>query len=759
MLPLLKKSSLITNSQIFHPSFNIYRTALIPNHFKNIIKLSSSFPNHLRYMSSSINKRQHISNNNNNNKNKINLSSCTIEMPIVAEEESIPLIVSIDVGTTSSRVILFNKLGQEVSKHQIEYSTSASEQNYTPAGRRRHSEELNADTLEEVAATTVYTNDENKEPEKNGPIFSSVGFKIEESPYLTIEDLVKNHTVGPTLRFPKPGWVECNPTSILINVLECLGAVLQSLHITNESRIRHNLKSYKIHCIGIANMRETTIVWSKKTGLPIVDYGIVWNDTRNASIVNKKKETTDKALQSRLTEKTGLPLYSTYFSCSKLRWFLDNIPEVKHSYMNNDLMFGTVDTWLIYHLTSTNNFVSDVTNASRTGFMNLETLNYDPELLEYWDIDPTKVSLPKIVSSAEYYGDFNVPKFCESILPPTIKQLLSNFASLKVPINGCLGDQSASLVGQMAYKRGAAKCTYGTGCFLLYNTGTEKLISRHGTLTTLGFWFPYLEDEFNINKPHFALEGSVAVAGSVVQWLRDNLRLVARAEDVGPLASLVPDSGGVVFVPAFSGLFAPYWDPDCRATIMGISQFTTASHIARAAVEGVCFQARAILKAMSSDAYSESRPNTHDGEMPKDIDLLEDIDTCTYEKSVFSTLSVDGGMSRSNEVMQIQADILGPCIKVRRSPIAESTALGAAIAANMGFKEESERPIWKNLHDCKKWVFFNGVDKSETIPREQHPNLKVFTSQSKDTIRRKHWKLWETAVARSTGWLKAVEDA
>lgn len=745
MLYSLNKKFLIKN---LYPltKFAIYNNCFHPK------LISSSNFHSIRFMSNSI-KRQHISTQTNKNK--------YINMPITTkEEETIPLIVSIDVGTTSSRVILFNKLGQEVCKHQIEYSTSASEQDYTPAGRRRHSEELNATTLKEANTngTKQIYNNSNNEKDITGPIFSSVGFKIEESPYLTIEDLVENHTVGPTLRFPKPGWVECNPTSILINVLECLGAVLQVLHITNESRIRHDLKPYKIHCIGIANMRETTIVWSKKTGLPIVDYGIVWNDTRNTSIVNEKKKTTSSTLQKILTEKTGLPLYSTYFSCSKLRWFLDNVPEVSEAYMNNDLMFGTVDTWLIYHLTKQNNFVSDVTNASRTGFMNLNTLDYDPELLEYWGIDPKKISIPKIVSSAEYYGDFNIPKFCEKILPPPIRQLLLNFVDQKIPINGCLGDQSASLVGQMAYKRGAAKCTYGTGCFLLYNTGTEKLISKHGTLTTLGFWFPYLEDDFNINKPHFALEGSVAVAGSVVQWLRDNLRLVARAEDVGPLASLVPDSGGVVFVPAFSGLFAPYWDPDCRATIMGISQFTTASHIARAAVEGVCFQARAILKAMSSDAYSESRPNTHDGKDIEDIDLLEDVDACTYEKSVFSTLSVDGGMSRSDEVMQIQADILGPCIKVRRSPIAESTALGAAIAANMGFKDIEDRPMWKNLQDCKKWVFFNGVDKSDTIPREQHPNLKIFTSQSKDTIRRKHWKLWETAVSRSTGWLKDVEN-
>lgn len=688
---------------------------------------------------------------------------------------SVPLIISIDVGTTSSRVIAFNQQGSEVAKHQIEYSTSASEQKYTPAGKRRHSEQLDAGVSETAPASAVTSapptangdgtssaTDSTDAPTKGDspPIFSSVGFRIRESAVLTIEDIAKNQTVGPTLTFPKPGWVSCNPTSILFNVLECLGETLAMLDEKNNARDAAKQGPYEISCIGVANMRETTIVWSRSTGLPVVDYGIVWNDTRNAALLTEMEKNTDPELQKKLHKKTGLPLFSTYFSCSKLRWLLENEPKVKEAYDKDDLMFGTVDAWLIYHLTAQNAFVTDVTNASRTGFMNLDTLQYDDELLDYWKIDKTKVLLPRIVSSAEYYGDFAVPTFCRKILTEQVVHSLQEFSKKKIPINGCLGDQSASLVGQMAYKKGAAKCTYGTGCFLLYNTGTQKLLSRHGTLTTLGFWFPSLEDDFDMNKPHFALEGSVAVAGSVVQWLRDNLRLVAKAEDVGPLASTVTDSGGVVFVPAFSGLFAPYWDPACRATIMGISQFTTASHIARAAVEGVCFQARAILKAMSSDAYRGNKLENDDDDKDdaEDIDLLElSNNSQSHEKSVFSTLSVDGGMSRSDEVMQIQSDILGPCIKVRRSPIVESTALGAAIAANMAFKTEAERPLWTNLKDCKSWIYFDGESNETVIEKSGRTNLKVFKSSSTDENRRKHWKLWETAVARSSGWLTAVD--
>lgn len=651
------------------------------------------------------------------------------------ESEIIPLVGAIDVGTTSSRVILFNKLGLEISKHQIEYSTSASNQKYSASGKRPPEDNSNSGSR---------TNQGNEQT-----IFSAEGIAIEATEYLEIEDLGKN--VEPTLRFPRPGWVECKPMNILINVVQCFAANLITMDRVNGDRISNGLPPYRIKCIGIANMRETTLVWSKKSGKPLVDYGIVWNDTRTAEIVQKKQEETSEELQQHLKEITGLPLFSTYFSCSKLRWLLDNVPAVSNAYEENDLMFGTVDTWLIFNLTHNHVFVSDVTNACRTGFMNLNTRNYDDVLLKYWNIDKTKIHLPQIVSSSEYYGNFFVPECTKSSLTSIAWDLLQGFSnrSPPVPIQGCLGDQSASLVGQLAFKPGSAKCTYGTGCFLLYNTGTTKLISKHGALTTFGYWFPQLDnEEDDFGKPHFALEGSVAVAGAVVQWLRDNLRLIPRAEDVGPLASAVPDSGGVVFVPAFSGLFAPYWDPDARATIMGMSQYTTASHIARAAVEGVCYQARAILKAMSSDAFGS-----------KDTEFLEEIIDETYEKTLLSTLAVDGGMSRSDEVMQIQANILGPCVKVRRSPTSECTALGAAIAAAVAFKTREERIIWKDLRDVKKWVFYGGVEKGEQPPRGTNFNsdLKVFHSTSSDKERRKGWKLWETAIERSRGWIKETQ--
>lgn len=647
------------------------------------------------------------------------------ENPKLTVDEVIPLIAAIDVGTTSSRAILFNRLGQEVAKHQIEYSTSASKEKYAASGKRRR---FSVD-------------------ESNQPIFSAEGIAIEENEFLEIEDLIIK-AGHPTLRFPKPGWVECNPLNILDNVVECFAKTLAFTYHVNAQRIPDGLPPYQVHCIGIASMRETTLVWSKKTGMPIVDYGIVWNDTRNAAIVTEKRNRTPEDEQTRLRNKTGLPLYSTYFSCSKLRWLLDNEPKVKEAYGSGDLMFGTVDSWLIYHLTKSHAFVSDVTNASRTGFMNLDTLDYDDELLDYWGIDKNKINLPRIVSSAEYYGDFHVPQVTKDHIPLADWKILSDFShrTPRIPLQGCLGDQSASLVGQLAFKPGSAKCTYGTGCFLLYNTGSTKLISQHGALTTFGYWFPHLADE-EARKPHFALEGSVAVAGAVVQWLRDNLRLIPKAEDIGPLASRVPDSGGVVFVPAFSGLFAPYWDPEARATIMGMSQFTTASHIARAAVEGVCFQARAILKAMSSDALGT-----------KDRDFLQEVSAGTYEKSLLSTLAVDGGMSRSDEVMQIQANILGPCVKVRRSPTHECTALGAAIAAEMAFKDPKDRLMWKDLKDVKKYIFYNGVEKGEECPLELQPDLKIFTSTSNNTERRKKWRIWEEAVKRSRGWLSSLES-
>lgn len=596
------------------------------------------------------------------------------------------LIASIDIGTTSSRAILFNRKGQEVAKHQIEYSTTA---NTTADGETK--------------------------------IFSAEGITISANEDLEIED--DHDSRGPTLRFPNPGWVEVKPAHVLANGVQCLAACIITLEKINAERESKGEKPLKVTAIGIANMRETTIVWDKKTGRSL-NYGIVWNDTRTADIVHKKKASVSAETLEKLRQKCGVPL-STYFSASKLRWLIDNDEEVKALYEKGELMFGTIDTWLIYHMTKEHAHVSDVTNASRTMFMDIQTFQYDDELLALWDIDSKKVTLPKIVSSAEHYGTFSVPEidslgFAGALSSTAIEKL----NTLKgVPISGCLGDQSASLVGQLALKQGAAKCTYGTGCFLLYNTGKKTLVSTQGALTTVGFWFPALGE--SENYAHYALEGSIAVAGSVVQWLRDNLKLINAASDIGPLANQVPNSGGVVFVPAFSGLFAPYWDSEARGTILGLTQYTTASHIARAALEGVCYQARAILKAMASDAGADG-------------DFLEQAEG-TYEKAPLSLLAVDGGMSKSDEVMQIQADILGPCVTVRRSPNAEATALGAAIAAGLAEKDASKR-LWDDLDDVVASI--GGESQGD------------FKSKSIDTERRAHWTLWERAVERAKGWIQ-----
>ncbi|CAK9436969.1 uncharacterized protein LODBEIA_P14610 [Lodderomyces beijingensis] len=618
---------------------------------------------------------------------------------------TIPLVATIDIGTTSSRAILFSEQGQEIAKHQIEYSTTASEapehsQN-TEQFRRRSSLLRHED-----------------------PIFSAEGIAISISDNVEIEN--NKSSVGPTLRFPQPGWVECMPVHILANAVQCLVACLITLRKIN---LNPNLKvKYKVKCIGIANMRETTIVWSKKTGKPLSG-GITWTDVRTAEIVQHLEKMIDEDRKAELREKTGLPL-STYFSAAKLRWLLDNDDTIREEYEKGDgnLMFGTVDTWLIYHLTKEKTFVSDITNASRTYFMDLETRDYDDDLLDFWGIDPTKIRMPKIVSSSEFYGSFAAPNLSNLGFHNKITQeaydILKTITG--IPICGCLGDQSASLVGQLAFNPGSAKCTYGTGCFLLYNTGNRKLISEHGALTTLGYWFPTLGGEKG--KPFYALEGSIAVAGSIIQWLRDNLKMIENAKDIGPLASQVESSGGVVFIPAFSGLYAPYWDRGARGTIFGMTQYTSASHIARAALEGVCYQVRAILKAMASDA-GESE------------DFLEESLSSQHERKPLANLATDGGMSKADEVLQIQADILGPCITVKRAQISECTALGAAIAAGLSFKDPEDR-IWKDLDDVVKKIESGASGKQNE-----------FHAELPDAERRKNWKRWERAVERARGWL------
>lgn len=615
----------------------------------------------------------------------------------------VPVVATIDIGTTSARCILFAKDGTEVAKHQIEYSTSASE---APA------ESHNTDQFRRRSSLARH----------NDPIFTAEGVAILISDHVEIENNAAS--VGPTLRFPQPGWVECMPVHILANAVQCLVACLITLRKINQNP---DIKiKYKVKCIGIANMRETTIVWDRRTGKPLSN-GITWTDTRTADIVAHLEHMTDDETKAQMREKTGLPL-STYFSAAKLRWLLDNDDQVREEYEKGDnLMFGTVDTWLIYHLTKERTFVTDVTNASRTLFMDLETRDYDPELLEFWGIDPAKIRMPRIVSSSEFYGLFSAPNLSSLGFHNRITQEAYDMLRTihNVPICGCLGDQLASLVGQLAVKPGSAKCTYGTGCFLLYNTGVRRLTSNNGALTTLGFWFPTLAGEDGL--PHYALEGSVAVAGSIIQWLRDNLKLIENAKDIGPLASQAPNSGGVVFIPAFSGLYAPYWDGGARGTVFGMTQYTTAAHIARAALEGVCFQVRGILRAMAEDAGGSK-------------DFLEEALSSQAEDKPLSTLATDGGMSKAGEVLQIQADILGPCVTVKRAAISECTALGAAIAAGVSFKDESER-VWKDFDDVIALIASSdGADN-------------VFHAELPDADRRKNWKRWERAVDRAKGWL------
>lgn len=615
-----------------------------------------------------------------------------------------PLVATIDIGTTSARCILFDKSGREFAKHQIEYSTSASE----PVDSK------NTDQYRRRSSLARH----------HEPIFTAEGVAILITDDIEIENNAAS--IGPTLRFPQPGWVECMPVHILANAVECLVACLITLRKVNKNP---DIKvKYKVKCIGIANMRETTLIWHKKTGKPLCN-GITWTDTRTAEIVQHLERITDDETKNMIREKTGLPL-STYFSAAKLRWLLDNDDTIREEYESGEgnLMFGTVDTWLIYHLTKEHTYVTDITNASRTSLMDLENHDYDPELLDFWGIDPDRIHLPKIVSSSEFYGSFAAPNlsnlgFHNKITEEAYDMLKTIY---NVPICGCLGDQSASLVGQLAVKQGSAKCTYGTGCFLLYNTGVRKLVSDHGALTTLGFWFPTLSGDDG--QPHFALEGSIAVAGSIIQWLRDNLKLIEAAKDIGPLASQVEDSGGVVFIPAFSGLYAPYWDGGARGTIFGMTQYTSSSHIARAALEGVCFQVRAILRAMAEDAGGSAQ-------------FLEEALDAQRESQPLSVLAVDGGMSKADEVLQIQADILGPCVTVVRAAHAECTALGAAIAAGLSFKDENER-IWKDFDDAISCLGGGAEDTSN-----------LFKALEPDDERRKNWKRWEKAVQRARGWL------
>ncbi len=413
-----------------------------------------------------------------------------------------------------------------------------------------------------------------------------------------------------TQHFPQPGWVEHDPNEIWSSEAAVIAEAISAIDINGKN----------IAGIGITNQRETTIVWDIDTEEPIYN-AIVWQDRRTASLCDQLKA---QGLIDMVREKTGL-IIDAYFSGTKIKWILDNVPGARERARKGKLRFGNVDSWLVWRLTRGEVHVTDVTNASRTMLFNIHTLKWDDDLLKLLDIPASM--MPEVKSSSEVYGHTKTTIFAH-----------------EVPISGIAGDQQAALFGQMCVEPGAIKNTYGTGCFVMLNTGTKPVNSRNNLLTTIAWKIG--------DKVNYALEGSIYVGGSVVQWLRDGLGIIKSSSEVEELASSVPDSGGVYFVPALTGLAAPYWDQYARGTIVGITRGTTAAHIARAALDGIAFQTYDIAQSMSRDMGAP-----------------------------LTELKVDGGASRNNLLMQFQANLLG--IDVVRPKVTETTALGAAYLAGL----------------------------------------------------------------------------
>ncbi|ARU52190.1 glycerol kinase [Cellulosimicrobium cellulans] len=449
--------------------------------------------------------------------------------------------------------------------------------------------------------------------------------------------------------FPRAGWVEHNPEQIWNNVREAVGLALTRANVTYQD----------IAAVGITNQRETAVVWDKNTGKPVYN-AIVWQDTRTQKIV---EELGGSDGPEKYKSVVGLPL-ATYFSGPKVKWILDNVEGAREAAERGDLLFGNTDTWTLWNLTGGVNggvHVTDVTNASRTMLMDLDTLSWREDIAA--DMGIPLSMLPEIKSSSEVYGHGRQ----QGLLPG-------------VPIAGILGDQQAATFGQACFEVGQAKNTYGTGNFMLLNTGTEKVMSENGLLTTVCY-------KIGDQPARYALEGSIAVTGSLIQWLRDNLGMFEDAPDVEWLAGKVEDNGGAYFVPAFSGLFAPYWRPDARGALVGLTRYVNRNHIARAALEATAFQTREVLDAMNADSG---------------VDLTE--------------LRVDGGMVANELLMQFQADQLG--VDVVRPKVAETTALGAAYAAGIavGFWQ-GEQDVIDNWAEDKRWSPSMESDERERLYR------------------------------------------
>lgn len=466
--------------------------------------------------------------------------------------------------------------------------------------------------------------------------------------------------------YPEAGLVEHDPMEIWARTQDVIKGALE----------KGKVDPTEIAAVGITNQRETTVVWNKKTGKPYHN-AIVWQDTRTKAICD---ELAKEGGQDRFREKVGLPL-ATYFSGPKIKWMLENIPGLREDAEKGDVYFGNIDSWIIWWLTGGPNggsHVTDVTNASRTMLMNLKTLSWDPEILKIMNI-PIQM-LPEIRPSSDpnFYG------YTRKDGP----------FGAEIPVSGALGDQQAALVGQTCFNVGEAKNTYGTGSFLLLNTGTKPIQSKSGLLTTLGYKFG--------DKPAvYVLEGSIAITGALVQWLRDNLKFFEKSSDIEPLARSVKDNGDVYFVPAFSGLFAPYWRSDARGVIIGLTRYTNKGHIARAALEATAYQTREVVEAMRKDSGVELKK-----------------------------LKVDGGMVFNELLMQFQSDILN--VPVVRPTVAETTALGASYAAGLAVG------FWNSLDDLRKnW----GIDKTW----EPHMD---------ETERTRLYKKWLKAVQRTLDWVE-----
>nr|WP_297423101.1 glycerol kinase GlpK [uncultured Actinotalea sp.] len=468
--------------------------------------------------------------------------------------------------------------------------------------------------------------------------------------------------------FPRAGWVEHNPEEIWVNTREVVGLALTRANLT------HN----DIAAVGITNQRETAVVWDRKTGKPVYN-AIVWQDTRTQKIADELAALGGG--NDRYKERVGLPL-ATYFSGPKIRWILDNVEGAREAAERGDLAFGNTDSWVVWNMTGGVDggvHVTDVTNASRTMLMNIDSLTWNEEIAAEMGIPMSM--LPEIRSSSEVYGHGRPG----GMVPG-------------VPIAGILGDQQAATFGQACFEVGTAKNTYGTGNFMLLNTGTTPVPSKNGLLTTVCY-------KIGDAPQVYALEGAIAVTGSLVQWLRDNIGLIKDAPEIEQLASTVDDNGGAYFVPAFSGLFAPYWRGDARGVIAGLTRYVNKGHIARAALEATAFQTREVLDAMNADSG---------------VDLTE--------------LKVDGGMIANNLLMQFQADILG--VPVIRPKVAETTALGAAYAAGIavGFWQ-GEQDVIDNWAEDKRW----------------EPNM---DAEARD----KTYRNWKKAVTKTFDWVDADVD-